>query len=236
MPQGALLALFIAALLAGCEAPTRIVGPARVVDGDSLEIGGTSIRLHAIDAPEGRQTCARDGALWNCGVVVTRRLTALVRGGTIECTQRDIDSYGRTVAVCLNGAMDLGAALVSEGLALAYRQYGRDYVALEDEARVARRGLWEGEFTPPWEWRRNPQAPALPGAAAPAIQEPSEAPAPRATAECQIKGNINRSNERIYHMPGEPSYEATRIDTGRGERWFCSEPEAQRAGWRAPRG
>ena len=49
---------------------------------------------------------------------------------------------------------------------------------------------------------------------------------------CQIKGNVNRKGERIYHLPGDREYAKTRINTGRGERWFCSEAEAHAAGWR----
>jgi hypothetical protein len=50
---------------------------------------------------------------------------------------------------------------------------------------------------------------------------------------CNIKGNISfRTGERIYHMPGDAFYKATVIDRRAGERWFCSEEQAQRAGWR----
>ena len=52
---------------------------------------------------------------------------------------------------------------------------------------------------------------------------------------CRIKGNIGSSG-RIYHVPGTAAYEKTRIDESKGERWFCTEEEAQAAGWRAPRG
>ena len=48
------------------------------------------------------------------------------------------------------------------------------------------------------------------------------------------KGNISRSG-KIYHVPGSGSYEKTRIDESKGERWFCTEEEAKAAGWRAPR-
>jgi hypothetical protein len=49
---------------------------------------------------------------------------------------------------------------------------------------------------------------------------------------CRIKGNINMSGERIYHVRGQPYYDATRIDPAKGERWFCSEEQARAAGWR----
>ncbi len=52
------------------------------------------------------------------------------------------------------------------------------------------------------------------------------------TDSCQIKGNISRSSDRIYHVPGGRDYEPTRIDVSKGERWFCSEDEARKAGWR----
>lgn len=50
---------------------------------------------------------------------------------------------------------------------------------------------------------------------------------------CNIKGNISYyTGERIYHVPGQEYYFVTRIDPLKGERWFCSEHEAQAAGWR----
>jgi len=52
---------------------------------------------------------------------------------------------------------------------------------------------------------------------------------------CNIKGNINSKGDKIYHVPGMSSYDATKIDESKGARWFCSEEEARAAGWRAPR-
>lgn len=49
---------------------------------------------------------------------------------------------------------------------------------------------------------------------------------------CRIKGNISLNGERIYHVPGGEWYDETRIDRIKGERWFCSEDEARKAGWR----
>lgn len=53
---------------------------------------------------------------------------------------------------------------------------------------------------------------------------------------CTIKGNINVSTgERIYHVPGREYYGPTKINITKGERWFCTEAEAQAAGWRRSR-
>lgn len=50
---------------------------------------------------------------------------------------------------------------------------------------------------------------------------------------CRIKGNISyNGGERIYHVPGQHYYSRTRISYIKGERWFCSEADAQAAGWR----
>ncbi len=50
---------------------------------------------------------------------------------------------------------------------------------------------------------------------------------------CDIKGNISiDTGERIYHVPGQKFYSQTRISKDYGERWFCSEADARRAGWR----
>jgi len=56
------------------------------------------------------------------------------------------------------------------------------------------------------------------------------------SGECNIKGNISiNSGERIYHVPGQEYYSATKISPQHGERWFCSEGEARAAGWRKAR-
>lgn len=221
MPRRKTALLLLVVALSACDPPPEVSGYATVIDGDSLEIGPTSIRLYGVDAPEGRQQCTRDGAPWACGEAAADKLRALVAGHELHCTQEDVDQYERIVARCNAGEIDLGAELVRAGLALAYRRFSDDYVGEEAEAKAAKRGLWAGTFTPPWEWRQHPRA----------------APPPAAMHKdgCDIKGNINRAGERIYHVPGSSAYDATVIDEARGERWFCSEDEARRAGWRAPR-
>lgn len=52
---------------------------------------------------------------------------------------------------------------------------------------------------------------------------------------CAIKGNVNAKGDHIYHMPGGKNYALTRIKPVEGDRWFCTEQEAQDAGFRAAR-
>ena len=74
-------------------------------------------------------------------------------GQTVTCERYDVDRYGRMIAVCKVGDVDVAAEQVREGLALAYRRFSKAYVGFERNARDARRGAWAGEFDPPWEWR-----------------------------------------------------------------------------------
>ena len=114
-------------------------------------------------------------------------------------------------------------------LALAYRKYSLDYVSLETQARRGRKGIWAGRFVPPWDWRQGARYKPKPGTKTPA---PARENAAAETPGCGIKGNVSRSGERIYHVPGQKHYAATRISPGKGERWFCSEADARAAGWR----
>ena len=228
-----LLAALAVAPMAACAPPATITGVPQLIDGDSFEIGGTGVRLFGVDAPEGRQTCRRGGAAWPCGAAAAAKLAELVGSQPLVCTQQDIDNYHRIVAVCRAGGLDVGREMVAAGLALAYRRYSDDYVSTEVDARAARRGLWAGEFTPPWEWRQSGNERAASASPAPV---PAAAPA-RQDCRGKIKGNISLDgNQRIYHVPGSRDYESTKIDESKGERWFCTEQEATRAGWRAPRG
>jgi endonuclease YncB( thermonuclease family) len=226
--------LALAALALGAEAACvpqeRISGRAEVTDGDSLEIGSTRIRLFGVDAVEGRQSCTRDGRAWACGDEAARKLRSLIGDRTVACTKRDVDDYGRTVAVCRSGAVDLGAEVVRSGFATAYRRYSADYVDEENEARRARRGIWAGEFEQPETYRRDERAEAR-------TQRGNDSvPASPRCDGCYIKGNINSEGERIYHTPESSSYRNTEIDEAKGERWFRTESEARAAGWRPPRG
>ena len=133
---------------------TPIVGRAWIVDGDTIRIGGVSIRLEGIDAPEWDQPCTdADGRPWRCGLVASHRLRERARGLTFTCEPHARDRYGRVVAICtLPDGADVNAWLVREGLAVA-SGFSGIYRSEEADARAAKRGIWAGSFILPLQWR-----------------------------------------------------------------------------------
>ncbi len=212
-------------LVAAAAAADRIAGAARVIDGDGLRIAGLSLRLHGIDAPERDQTCLLAGEDWACGLWAKAELEALIDGREVICVLRAQDRYGRSIATCEVGGADLSEAMVRRGAAFAYRAFALDYVDAEKAAMIEGVGLWAAEVTPPAEHR------AAAHAAAHAAAEATGAEDAAAAGSCAVKGNISAAG-RVYHLPGQADYAATRIDPARGERWFCSAEEAEAAGWR----
>jgi endonuclease YncB( thermonuclease family) len=130
-----------------------IVGVARIIDGDTIDIAGTRIRLAGIDAPESDQSCTDSGnRAWRCGKAATQAISARIAGRPLKCETSGLDRYRRVLATCaLPDGSDINAWMVRQGWALAY--YSEAYRAEEGEARAAARGVWAGSFMPPWEWR-----------------------------------------------------------------------------------
>ena len=130
--------LVLAAALLTTPVHTHTVsGSAEIIDGDSLSVSGVSVRLFGIDAPEGKQTCNRSGAGWRCGEEAATQLRNLIGGNPVECRGRDIDTYGRTLAVCSVAGIEINSAIVEAGWATAFRIYSQDYVVEETRARAA---------------------------------------------------------------------------------------------------
>lgn len=129
-------------------------GAARVIDADTIEVGGKQIELVAIQTPQLGQRCGEPGADTDCGAIAARYLTGLVAEKDVTCTSFGPGIYKRMIAVCRVGGQDLGEAMVRGGQALAYRRLKKmvDYVPAEDEARRAGRGMWAGAQKPAWRW------------------------------------------------------------------------------------
>lgn len=188
----------------------------RVIDGDTIEIAGNRVRLEGIDAPETGQMCeTARGEMWDCGNAATRVLVSLTQQRRVECKAQALDKYGRVLAICFAGGLNVNAEMVKRGFAWAFVKYSKLYVAEEAVARQMKAGIWQGAAVPAWDHRAGRWA----GAASQAPQG------------CAIKGNVSRSG-LIYHMPWSPWYQRVAMAPERGTRWFCTEAEAMAAGWR----
>jgi endonuclease YncB( thermonuclease family) len=92
------------------------------------------VRLAEIDTPEARQPY---------GSRSRQALSDLAFGQQVRVVEQGRDRYGRVVGRVYRGSLDVNAEMVRQGAAWVYRHYNRDrsLLALEEEARAARRGL-----------------------------------------------------------------------------------------------
>ncbi len=202
----------------------NLVKVIRAVDGDTIEIeGGEKVRYIGIDTPE---TVDPRKPVQCFGVEASKKNKELVEGKMVRLEKdvTDRDKYNRLLRYIYVGDTFINLELVKQGFAYSYSyppdiKYQDQFVKAQQEAREAKRGLWNACSADP---RVNPSATPQASSQAPAAQNGS----------CVIKGNISTSGEKIYHLPGCGSYAKTQIDESRGERWFCSEAEAQAARWR----
>jgi len=222
-----LLASLIALGVPSVATAEVIEGPAEVIDGDSLRVAGTEVRLFGVDAPEFSQPCYSNGSEVTCGAMAKDVFAGLIGSAVLTCQPRDTDAYGRIVAVCQTSGVDIGAALADAGWATAFRRYGNDYVAAELRARARRIGIWQWDFQMPEDYRAMQQAELQPRATQASPRRAVPARRYEGNGQCLIKGNHSRRGDWIYHLPGMPYYDATRA-----EAYFCTEAEAQVAGYR----
>lgn len=138
-----------AALLA-LVAASNSAAAQSITDGDTLKIGNVIYRIHGIDAPEAKQDCP-DG--WPAGRLAATHLQSLIAGKSVTCEARTIDRYGRAVAKCFAGGVDLGERMVRDGYAWAFTQYSVEYVAEQERAIKDRLGVHKHACVPAWQWR-----------------------------------------------------------------------------------
>lgn len=141
----------LGALAFQAPSPEAFAGPARAVDGDTLDMLGMRVRIQGIDAPELHQTCVRQERPWPCGEASRQALATAVSGRSVACTARSRDRYARPVARCTVDGVDLGARQIAAGMAISF---GRGaYEAEQATARAAGRGIWAGSFQRPADYR-----------------------------------------------------------------------------------
>ena len=132
-----------------------LVGRARVIDGDTIEIARERVRLWGIDAPESGQTCT-DAVKqrYLCGSKAAFALADFVGEATVRCEPLNRDQYRRMVARCFARGEDLGVFLVRSGWALDWPRFSKgQYTEYQKTARNENRGIWVGQFIEPWKWR-----------------------------------------------------------------------------------
>jgi endonuclease YncB( thermonuclease family) len=143
-----------------CAAPAPALaddlsGQASIIDGDTLEIHGTRIRLWGVDAPESNQLWLGEDSLQHrCGAKAANELDAFIARRPVDCSPVSLDQYRRTVAVCSIDGVDLAEWLVRNGLALDWPKYSKGkYDGAQRDAEHAGHGIWEGTYVEPWLYR-----------------------------------------------------------------------------------
>ena len=161
-PPSGLLALIFCLVVISTVADARtrrprdiVTGPAIAKDGDDIIVKGRQLRLDGIDAPEGKQRCELNCKPWDCGADAKRALDDYLRDRIVTCTIIRPHFPGRSFATCEVDGKDLGEWIVRQGWALDHEKYSkRRYKPAEEEAKTAKRGIWQGRFLEPWKCRR----------------------------------------------------------------------------------
>lgn len=230
---------------------------AGITDGDTIKVWVNGkrepVRLLGVDTPESKKP---NTAVACYAKEATSKMQSLVQSKQVRLvadpTQADRDHYNRLVRyVVLPDGSDVSQLMIAGGFgreytyAAPYAKQGAFRVA-QSQAQAAKRGLWgactyASAFNPPstssTPSATNPQQFAQPSTTQATPSTRTSTPARPSTTThdagaCDIKGNISSSGEKIYHVPGQRHYAQTQISPGKGERWFCSESDAQNAGWR----
>jgi endonuclease YncB( thermonuclease family) len=234
---------FVLVILLSSPAP-GLAATALVRDGATIQLGDTVFRLDGADAPEIDQTCIDDHAdPWTCGIEARDQLTKLIDGRSVHCDDLGPDKTlrRRHAGLCTieGDSVSLNQQLVRQGLAVSVAGLGKTQFSEDAKAaREAKRGLWKGCFVAPQDFRGGKKDSALMGAACRADRDaeiravlfPDD---PVMPGSCNIKAKLAArarftGNVGIYHLQGCLSY----AGTTRPDRWFCSEDDAQAAGFR----
>lgn len=146
------LLLLPSVALAASDSSLTYSGTPRVVDGDSIMIGNTEMRLLCIDAVELHQDCTgADGQSYHCGENAKQAMTDAIAGRRVRCHGTAHDKYNRPLVWCKAGKTSLNRAMVDSGWAISTCKSTRDQ---ENAAKAEKRGIWGGTFEIPHDWRK----------------------------------------------------------------------------------
>lgn len=216
--------LFESSETEGVRIPVEVLS---VIDGDTIRIlyGGeeTTVRYLLIDTPETNHPSFGEQPL---GLEATAENHRLLESDdiSIELDEGDhYDDYDRLLAYIYADGESVQKQLLETGLArVAYvfppnTRYLDEFEVAEQEAREQNLGVWEFEnYVTDRGFDSN------------AFNIEGNSDDGQNSGDCDIKGNINRNGNKIYHVPGSASYEQTNQ-----EEWFCSEKEARDNGFRS---
>ena len=215
-----------------------------VKDGDTLQLAGVTFRLDGIDAPEFDQTCIDDHAEpWTCGIEARDQLANLIGKHSVHCDDLGPDkSYSKWHSgICsVDGeAVSLNQSMVRQGFALASDSpTGGRFKADEAGAKGSIKGLWKGCFVAPQDFRHDNKSASLLGVSCRSDKDreirdllfPDE---PAMPPNCSIKAKFAArarvtGNVGVYHLQACQTY----APVTKPDRWFCTEEDAQAAGFR----
>ena len=140
-----LILIFLICSVSFSEETNNFFGKAEVIDGDTVRIKETKIRLFGIDAPEKKQFCKKDylnififafKKKYPCGQISRQKLKKFLNNQIIHCKVKDEkDRYKRYLGICYKGNSDINAWLVKNGYAVSYRKYSKEYLSEEIYAK-----------------------------------------------------------------------------------------------------
>ena len=143
---------------------TSVTGYAKVTDGDTIKIDTFKIRLDGIDAPEKKQLCKRPYLTimiftfyedYSCGQKSTESLIKKINNQKVTCKISGIDYFKRLIGECYKRKTNLNSWMVSNGHAVAFRKYSKKFVPQEILAKQEKKGMWQGKFEMPWDYRKS---------------------------------------------------------------------------------
>lgn len=198
-----------------------------VIDGDTIKVlydgDESTVRYLLVDTPETNHPRFGEQPF---GKEATEENRKLLESGEVSI-EFDVggrfDDYGRLLAYIYVDGESVQQQLLETGYArVAYvyppnTRYLDDFEDAQQIAKEQQLGIWEFEN---YVTDR--------GFDSRTLDKPESSNNSGGTDDCDIKGNINRSGDKIYHLPGSPSYEQTNP-----EEWFCSEKEARAQGYRS---